>query len=202
MTPTFNKENITALILAGGMGKRLGGVDKGKVEFNGKLLIEHVINAIQPQVSNIIINANRNLDDYSRYGYQVVSDKLGGFQGPLAGFATGLQFITTSHMVVVPCDGPWLAHDLVPRLAAAMVNQDTDISVAHDGHRLQPVYCLLTTSLLPSLEEFLAEGGRKIDQWYTRQSMGLADFSDVPECFSNINTQQDHLRLQTEGITA
>lgn len=196
------RENISALILAGGKGSRLGGTDKGKVEFNGKLLIEHVIDAMKPQVSEIIINANRHIDEYSKYGYQVISDNLEGFQGPLAGFACGLQAVATPYMVIVPCDGPWLCKDLVTRLTRVMFNQSADISVAHDGQRMQPVHCLLGRSMLPSLEDFLAQGGRKIDQWYAQHKMALADFSDIPECFYNINTQRDYTELKKQATTA
>lgn len=196
------KENITALILAGGKGRRLGGADKGKVKFNGKCLIEHVIAAIKPQVATVIINANRHLDDYSLYGYQVISDNLAGFQGPLAGYASGLQAISTPYMVVVPCDGPWIYKDLVCRLAKTMASQNAEISVAHDGQRMQPVYCLLGRTLLPSLEEFLSQGGRKIDKWYTCHAVALADFSDIPNCFYNVNTRQDITELQKRATTA
>lgn len=198
----IEKNQITAVILAGGMGRRMGGQDKGQVDLQGHPLIEYVLNAIRPQVKTILINANRHQDDYARYGYPVLSDILEGYQGPLAGFVAGMQAATTPYIVTVPCDGPLLANDLVNRLAKAVSGKNAEIAVAHDGDRLQPVYALLPTDLMSSLETFLASGKRKIDQWYAYHVMALADFSDSPESFRNINTPQDHRCLQKEGLSA
>lgn len=194
-------EQITAVILAGGMGKRMGGVDKGQVLFNGRPLIEHILSIIEPQVGAILINANRNQEKYAKYGCPVISDTLTGYQGPLAGFLSGFQHAKTQYMLVVPCDGPLLPTDLVSRLVTALTSSQSDIAVAYDGHRLQPVYALLKTSLLPSLTAFLDAGDRKIDLWYAKHKMALADFSDIPQTFQNINTPEDHARLQESDLT-
>lgn len=187
---------VTALILAGGMGRRMGGRDKGRLEFHGQPLIEFILEAIRPQVNTILINANRHQTDYARYGYPIVSDRLEGYQGPLAGFAVGLDASTTPYIVTLPCDGPLVAPDLVARLLSAIERDDADLAVAHDGERLQPVYALLPGRLLPGLENFLAGGDRKIDRWYAQHRMALADFSDTPQMFMNINTPDDRRRLQ------
>ena len=113
---TSNKNNITAVILAGGKGSRLGGQDKGLVDYNGKLLIEHVLERITPQVSTVLINANRNVDTYKQYGFPVINDDLSDFQGPLAGFASAMRASTTSHILTLPCDGPLLPLDLASRM--------------------------------------------------------------------------------------
>jgi len=193
---------VTAVILAGGMGRRMGGVDKGQVMLNDRPLIEWVIEAIRPQVNQILINANRNHDAYARYGFPVLRDQLADFQGPLAGFAAGMQAATTDYIVTVPCDGPLLAPDLVQRLQQALQKQDAEIAVAHDGNRLQPVYALLPVALLPSLQAFLDSGERKIDRWYAQQRMALADFSDSPSTFLNINTPADREQLEQAGVHA
>ena len=153
-----------------------------------------------PQVNTILINANRHQTEYGRYGYPVIPDLLEGFQGPLAGFASGMRAATTPYIVTLPCDGPCLAPDLVTRLERVLHNMHADIAVAHDGQRLQPVYALLPTRLLKSLEEFLAAGERKIDRWYAQHNMAFADFSDAVDTFRNINTPQDQQRIQQEGL--
>ena len=154
-------------------------------------MIEWILNAISPQVENILINANRNQEEYARYGYPVCSDQLEGYQGPLAGFAAAMMASDTPYIVTLPCDGPFVTPDLVSRMLRAMNHDNADIVVAHDGQRLQPVYALLATHLLPDLERFLATGERKIDRWYAMHPMVSVDFSDRPETFRNINTPED-----------
>ena len=189
-----NKENITAVILAGGRGRRLGGQDKGLLELNGKPLIEFILDAIKPQVKTVIINANRNQDVYATYPYPVVSDDLTDFQGPLAGFAAALSACNTDYIITLPCDGPAVPADLTARLSKALIEDEAELAVAHDGQRMQPVYALIPRSLLSSLLTFLAAGDRKIDLWYAQHKVALADFSDVVESFFNINTEKDHHR--------
>lgn len=186
---TIKKSDITALILAGGKGRRLGGQDKGLVEYQGKILIQHVLDKITPQVDSVFINANRNQKEYKKLGYNVISDDLSDFQGPLAGFAIAMKSSNTDYILTMPCDGPHLPEDYVSRLIDHC-NDKNAIVVAHDGERLQPVHALIPISLLDSLSEFLESGDRKIDRWYTKHNMIMADFSDKPEVFFNVNTEE------------
>ena len=194
---TINKSDITALILAGGKGRRLGGQDKGLVLYKDKKLIEHVLERISPQVGSILINANRNQTIYAEYGYDVINDELSDYQGPLAGFATAMKVAKTDYIVTLPCDGPSLPKDLVSRLCNELDNdlddQSYEIAVAHDGERLQPVYALIPITLIDSLEAFLANGDRKIDLWYAKHNTIFVDFSDQRNAFFNINTEKQRL---------
>lgn len=187
---------ITAVVLAGGRGRRMGGKDKGLVELNGAPLIEHVLSAVSPQTGELVINANRNIEEYQRYGFPVVSDTMTDYQGPLAGFASTMAAAETNYIVTIPCDSPLLPDDLVQRLVHALQREDAELAVAHDGKRLQPVFALIKVKLLPSLLEFLQRGDRKIDLWYAQHKMAKADFSDIPETFLNINTPADQQQLQ------
>ena len=191
-------ENITGVILAGGMARRMGGQDKGLVPFRGRPLIAWVVEALAPQVKGLVINANRNRDAYRSYGYPVVPDEIEGFQGPLAGFASAMAVVDTLWIVTLPCDGPFPAPDLVERLCGAVARQGAEIAVATDGKRMQPVYALLPVALAPSLRRFLARGERKIDRWYAEHEVALADFSDRPHAFANVNSAEDSERLERE----
>jgi molybdenum cofactor guanylyltransferase len=190
---SVKREHITAVIVAGGKGRRLGGQDKGLVRYQGKALIEHVLTRIKPQLDTIIINANRNQDVYARYGFPVISDEMRDFQGPLAGFASAMKFVSTDYILTLPCDGPSLPADLVERMLKQLnpcAAQTDCIAVAHDGIRIQPVYALIPVSLLESLENFLASGERKIDLWYAKHKNMLVDFSDNKVAFLNINYKE------------
>lgn len=182
---------ITGLILAGGAARRMGGGDKGLTELAGKPLIEHALARLAPQVDALIINANRNVARYADYGHPVVTDERQGFQGPLAGMASGMKAAETEFMVCAPCDSPLLPEDLVERLFRRLREQDAELSVAHNGERLQPVFTLMRTALAGSLLAFLDGGGRKIDQWFQRHQLALADFSDQPAAFSNVNSPEE-----------
>ncbi len=184
--------DITALVLAGGKGRRMGGRDKGLLPFGDKPLVGHVLDAIAPQVGALLISANRNQADYRRFGYPVLADPLDDFQGPLAGFLAGLEQMQTAYLLTLPCDGPVVVDDLAGRLASGLTAADAEIAVAHDGRRLQPVYALLHRRVLPGLRIALQEGERKIDRWYPRNRWVTVDFSDVPEQFDNINTPEDY----------
>lgn len=189
-------EQITAVVLAGGMARRMGGVDKGWMELNGKPLIRHVLDRVVPQAERCLINANRSLDAYGALGYPVVTDLEGDFQGPLMGIATGLHHATTEWVLFVPCDGPKVPLDLAGRMLGQARAQGADIAVAHDGQRLQPVVALVKRSLLPSLQAMLAEGERKIDRWYAKHSVAVVDFSDQADAFINVNRRDDLSDLQ------
>ena len=196
----IEKKDITAVILAGGKGRRLGGQDKGLVHYKNKPLIEHVIERIEPQVSTILVNANRNQETYMGYGFPVINDELSNYQGPLAGFATAMKVATTSHIITLPCDGPLLPENLVSRMLDTLNSTSTTASdaiiVAHNGERLQPVYALIPVNLISSLEQFLENGERKIDLWYTKHAMQIADFSDTPNVFDNINTEEQRKKME------
>lgn len=192
---TIQTSNLTAVILAGGQGRRMGGKDKGLLDFDGRLLIEILIEILQKQLPNIAINANRNQSRYESYGYPVIADKLEDFQGPLAGFASAMSALETDYILTLPCDSPQLADDFVERFIQAQDASGASICVAHDGERLQPVYALLDTGLLNSLVLFLRNGERKIDRWYAQYDFAQVDFSDRRTMFQNINTPEDRDRM-------
>ncbi|WP_295448650.1 molybdenum cofactor guanylyltransferase MobA [uncultured Thiodictyon sp.] len=192
MQPPYpNRTAITGVILAGGAARRLGGQDKGLWSFAGRPLVEWVIRALAPQVGTLLISANRNLEHYAGYGLPVVTDLDPGFQGPLAGVRSALRAARTDWIVTLPCDGPYPAPDLVARLVQALHDQRGELAVATDGRRIQPVHALLPVALAADLEAFLDTGERKPTLWYARHRVALADLSNRPGCFANLNTPED-----------
>ena len=187
--------DITAVILAGGQGRRMGGQDKGLLDFNGRLIIEILIEALQNQQLDIVINANRNQSEYQSYGYPVINDELKDFQGPLAGFASAMAVVKSDYILTLPCDSPMLADNFAGRFIETHNREQTPVCVAHDGERLQPVYALIDTGLLDDLKRFLESGERKIDRWYAQYSYAIVDFSVEKAMFENINTPEDRQRL-------
>jgi len=192
-TPT---DDIAGVILAGGKARRMDGEDKGLITLQDKPMIEYIIAALKPQVGKLIINANRNPERYSAYGLPVIADMLGDYFGPLVGMATGMHATDQPYIVTVPCDSPFIPNMLVETLYRTLHNQQADISVAHDGARMQPVFALLRCELLPNLLAYLEAGGRKIDSWYSQHQLALADFSGSPDTFLNLNTPEDKLALE------
>ena len=192
--------SITAIVLAGGRGTRMGGVDKGQQNFNGLPLALHTLMRLQTQqgdrVGELMINANRNLAAYEAFGVPVWPDTLADYAGPLAGFLTGLERCETPLLLTVPCDTPLFPLDLADRLAEAMDRADADIAMAaareEDGQiRPQPVFCLLRAELLESLVAFTQQGGRKIDKWTAQHHTVVVPFDqpgDDPRAFFNANT--------------
>lgn len=185
---TVARADITGLVLAGGQGRRMGSVDKGFVELDGRPLVSHVIARLAPQVATLVINANRSAERYAAYGYPVVPDAIGGFAGPLAGLHAGLAAATTPFVATSPCDSPFLPGDLVARLAGAFDAQAIDIAVARTFAQPHPVFALARRALLPHLAQFLERGGRKIDAWYASLPMVEVAFDDEADAFRNINT--------------
>lgn len=202
--------DITAIILAGGRGSRMGGVDKGLQNFNGLPLALHTLNRLQmgAGVSAVLLNANRNLAAYESFGVAVWPDALADYPGPLAGFLTGLEHCETPYLLTVPCDTPRLPLDLAQRLAAALAAADADIAMAaapetgQDGQmqvRTQPVFCLLKVGLLESLLRFTQGGGHKIDAWTAQHPTVVVPFDqpgDDPHAFFNANTLADLHQLE------
>jgi len=183
--------SVTGLILAGGKGSRMGGVDKGLQSFRGKRLIDHVYERFAPQVGGIIINANQNQEEYKSFGVRVVSDAIGGFAGPLAGFHAGLSISKRPFLASVPCDSPFLPTDLVERLYKRLDEAGAELAVAKTGEQPHPVFSLMRRTVLDHLNDFLKGGGRKIDAWYATLSAVEVAFDDEPEAFSNINTREE-----------
>ena len=182
---------VTGVVLAGGKGQRMGGVDKGLILFQGKPLVAHVADRLKPQVDRLLINANRELEAYRQLGYPVVSDDITGFIGPLAGLHRGMRHAATLFVVTVPCDAPFLPADLVGRLQAALVQHAADVAVVKTSPWRQPVFSLCRTTLLPDLTRFLQGGGRKVDAWYARLNTVEVSFDDQPAAFTNINTPEE-----------
>lgn len=216
----ISNTDISALILAGGRAQRMEGCDKGLVELQGQPMISHTIKLLRPQLDLIRINANRNQETYAALGlsfdaerdtkrgikgtssaqpFEVISDSLSNFQGPLAGISQGLLNCPTAWMLVVPCDSPLLPQDLVQRMAVQAAQEDAEIAVAHDGQRMQPVVSLIKRELQPSLQRYLESGNRKIDLWYAMHKVCCVDFSDQPEAFLNINSHTDKQQLENQA---
>lgn len=179
----------------------MGGVDKGLVPLAGRPMVEHVIEALRPQVGQILLSANRNHDRYVALGYPVIADALDGYQGPLAGLATALRRHSTEFLVTVPCDAPLLPADLVRRLLAACEAGDADVAVASDGERQQSVFLLARARVAPSLDTYLAGGGRKVDVWLSGVHAAVADFSDEPWAFVNVNDPGERQRVEAQLLS-
>jgi molybdenum cofactor guanylyltransferase len=192
-------EEITGLVLAGGRGSRMGGVDKGLQNHRGIPLALHALLRLQPQVGALLVNANRNIGAYEALGAPVWPDPIDGFAGPLAGFLAGLEHCETPWLVTVPCDTPDFPADLVVRLAEAADGAAADIAYAatsEDGcEQAHPVFCLLRSALSESLIAFLHQGGRKIDAWFAQHRAVAVRFPD-PSAFFNANTAAELAQLQ------
>jgi molybdopterin-guanine dinucleotide biosynthesis protein A len=194
-------QDITGLILAGGRGSRMGGVDKGLQNHQGLPLALHALLRLQPQVGSLMINANRNLAAYESMGVPVWPDSDADFPGPLAGFLVGLERCETPWLVTVPCDTPGFPTDLVQRLASALQAESADIAIAAtrepDGTlQTHPVFCLMRTSLLESLVHFMQSGRRRIDRWTAQHRCATVVFDDAAGFF-NANTPEELQRLQS-----
>jgi molybdopterin-guanine dinucleotide biosynthesis protein A len=197
---TIPAKDITGLVLAGGRGSRMGGIDKGLQHFNGAPLALHAVTRLRPQVGELMVNANRNLEDYAAFGTPVWPDTLADYAGPLAGFLAGLAHCRTPCLLTVPCDTPMFPLDLAARLAQALAAEDAEIAMASaseaggdgiGGLRPQPAFCLLRVSLLADLQRFTGQGGRKIGAWTALHRTVLVPFdrpADAADAFFNANT--------------
>ncbi len=183
--------SITGIVLAGGKGRRMGGADKGLVEFLGKPLVAHAIQRLEPQVNEILISANREIKRYSGFGYPVVPDEIEGFAGPLAGLHKGLLLAKHPYVLTVPCDTPLLPMSLATRLMRGLLDRDADVAIAKTGLQPHPVFCLCRRALLPHLQDFLQGGGRKFEEWYGDLEAAEVLFNDTPQAFININTREE-----------
>jgi molybdopterin-guanine dinucleotide biosynthesis protein A len=196
---TIADTDVTGIVLAGGQGRRMGGVDKGLVDLDGRPMVAHVLARLAPQVGDVLINANQNLDRYRAFGFPVVPDAVGGFAGPLAGLHAGLTQARGACVVTVPCDSPFLPADLVARLHAALARDQAELAVAKTFDQPHPVFALVRRDLLANLAAFLANGGRKIDAWYAGLRVVEVPFDDEAEAFRNINTADELAAAAARG---
>jgi len=181
--------SVTGVVLAGGLGRRMGGVDKGLQDLRGRPMVQWVLERFAPQVGEIVINANQNRERYAAFGHKVVADDIAGFAGPLAGLHAGLKAASHELVATVPCDSPFLPLDLVPRLQESL--NDNDLAVAKTGEQPHPVFLLTRRGIVENLESFLASGGRKIDAWYASLRVIEVSFDDQADAFRNINTIEE-----------
>ena len=178
----------------------MGGVDKGLKILRGRPMVAWVLERFAPQVNEVLINANQNLERYAALGHRVIPDEIAGYAGPLAGLHRGLTEAAHELAATVPCDSPFLPLDLVARLNAALERERAEIAVAKTGEQPHPVFCLCRKRVLTGLTEFLAAGGRKIDAWYAKLKVVEVPFDDEEAAFSNINTEDDLRALETREL--
>lgn len=189
------KEKITGVVLAGGLGRRMGGIDKGLQELRGRPMVDWVIERLAPQVDELLINANQNTERYADFGHPVVADRIPDFAGPLAGLHAALSAATHPLVATAPCDSPFLPSDLVFRLQQALTAGQAELAVARTFDQPHPVFCLCRRELLPHLTAYLASGERKFERWYSTLKVVEVPFDDVAAAFENINTREELSRF-------
>lgn len=194
----LDTQRYGAVVLAGGLARRMGGVDKGLISIADKPMIQHVVEAVAPSVAELVINANRNLAVYEELGYPVVQDDIPGHLGPLAGLNTGLNHLSTRYVFMCPCDSPFIDSNLVRALFKSCEQEAAEIAVAHDGQRLQPVFCVVDRKVAPSLQRFLNAGERKIDKWFLQHRVCEVEAKSYENSFRNINTIEEKVQAETD----
>lgn len=193
----YPTDAVTGVVLAGGQGSRMGGVDKGLVTLAGRPMASWAVAALSRQCSTVLVNANRNAPAYEALGCAVVADRLNGFAGPLAGIATALATARTRWVLFAPCDSPLVADTLGPRLWAGLQAAGTRIAVASDGDRHQPVFALMASALADEAHAALEAGERKIDRWYRQMGWTIVDCADIAWTFANVNRPEDREALES-----
>jgi len=194
------QNNVNALILAGGRSSRMQFQDKGLMRLNNKPMVAQIVQRLKPQVKEILISANNNLDVYQEYSECVLEDEFDDFRGPIAGICEGLKTTSTDFLLVVPCDGPRLPMDLARRMLASCLKEGSLLATVHDGQFKQPTYSLIHKSLLANAKDFLIRGERKLGQWLKENHSTLVDYSDQPEAFVNINSVEQLQELETRSL--
>jgi len=184
-------EEISGVILAGGLARRMGGIEKALVEFQGETLLSHVIKRVQPQVKTLYLNVNKKLEQYQEFNLPILKDEKKGFLGPLAGILTAFNKIETHYLLVVPCDAPFVSLNLTEKLFKEMQYQNALGAVVHDGERLQPTFLLLHKQLRNDLEIYLNNGQRSIELWLERYLIAKVDFSSQLDDFISFNTFEE-----------
>ncbi|MDP1970277.1 MAG: molybdenum cofactor guanylyltransferase MobA [Methylobacter sp.] len=186
-----SQTKVAGVILAGGRARRMDNQDKGLVKFKGRPMVSYAIAALAPVVDCVFINANRNIDLYRQFGWPVISDQTDSFDGPLAGILTAMIHADADILVVIPCDSPLIKTKHLQKLLLTRAENNADVAIAFDGISLHPVFLAIKTALQTSLQDYLADGQRKVAVWLAQQNWVQADFSDEPEMFSNINTMTE-----------
>ena len=194
-----NQTKVTGVILAGGLARRMNNQDKGLVKYKGRPMVSYAIAALGAVADQTLINANRNREQYEKFGLPVVADQTDSFDGPLAGVLTAMIHTEADVLIVMPCDSPLIKAEHLQKLLATRAENDADVAVAFAGERLHPVFLAIKTSLKTSLQDYLASGQRRIDCWLEQQKMVKADFSNEPEIFININTLTQLSELEAKG---
>ena len=182
---------ISAVILAGGKARRMGGQDKGLQILGKQSLIQHVINRLQPQIHDISINANRSQTEYTKFGFPVFSDELPDFQGPLSGMLTALEKTNSDFILFTPCDTPFFPTNLLDKLKSTVKNDRTLIAYACDEEREHPVFCLMSVQLKEKLQHYLASGERRLLQFMKKNRGISVTFTKEEGNFENFNTMDD-----------
>ncbi|OYV16741.1 MAG: molybdopterin-guanine dinucleotide biosynthesis protein A [Methylococcaceae bacterium NSM2-1] len=194
-----NQTKVTGVILAGGLARRMNNQDKGLVKYKGRPMVSYAIAALGAVADQTLINANRNREQYEKFGLPVVADQTDSFDGPLAGVLSAMIHTDADVLIVMPCDSPLIKAEHLQKLLATRAENDADVAAAFDGERLHPVFLAIKTSLKTSLQDYLASGQRRIDCWLEQQKMVKADFSNEPEIFININTLTQLSELEAKG---
>lgn len=189
--PMDDATQLTAVILAGGQGRRMGGLDKGLLTWRGRPLVEHVLAALAPQVERVLISANRNLERYREYGHAVLPDAGTDSRGPLAGVLAALAHCRTDYLLTVPCDAPQIHRDFALRMLTPAIRQGAQAAVAHDGQRMQPVFSLLHRDLRAPLHDFLQRGERRARDFLVQMSAIEVALDDCADMFANLNQPED-----------
>ena len=188
---TDERAKITGVVLAGGRARRMGGEDKGLLPYRGCPLVSYALHALQQVAGTLLINANRNREEYARFGYPVIPDLTDTFDGPLAGLLSAMRSAQTDYVLTVPCDCPHVDGLLLSRLYDTLIAGQAEICTAFDGERLHPVFLIAECRLADDLADYLASGQRKVETWLRSHKLALADYSDRPELFVNINTREE-----------
>jgi len=194
-----SQTKVTGVILAGGLARRMNNQDKGLINYKGRPMVSYAIAALTAVADQSIINANRNREQYQKFGLPVVADQTDSFDGPLAGVLTAMLYTDAEILVVTPCDSPLIKAEHLQKLLATLAENNADVAVAYDGERLHPVFLAVKTSLKDRLQDYLASGQRKVELWLEHQKMVKADFSNEPEIFININTLTELSDLEAKS---
>jgi molybdopterin-guanine dinucleotide biosynthesis protein A len=182
---------VAGVILAGGLGRRMGGADKGLQPLRGRPMVQWVLERFAPQVDELLINANRHVEEYCGFGFPVIGDRIAGFAGPLAGLHAALSATALPFVATVPCDSPFLPADLIARLGAELMKCQADLASVRALGQVHPVFCLCRRNVLPRLTAFLEGGGRKVEAWHATLKAVEVNFDDQAQAFSNINTPEE-----------